>query len=129
MDAKLPEWAIRAAGIAGIVAAGLCFIAAAANLANEGEVPLNPGVKIPFSPLYQFIKGVVTAGLAYGIFRRMLPCAIILIAVTVLHTIYGVVESGRIGIIILPIFFVIFYVHGIVGILEIRKADKQAKLA
>jgi hypothetical protein len=29
MDTKLPEWAIRAAGIAGIVAAGLCFVAAA----------------------------------------------------------------------------------------------------
>jgi hypothetical protein len=127
MDTKLPERAIKAAGIAGIVASGLCFVAAAVNLANEGEVPLNPGVKIPFSPLYQFIQGIVTAGLAYCIFRRILPCAIILIAIVVLHTIYAVAASGRIGVIIIPIIFVIFYVHGIVGILEIRKADKEAR--
>jgi hypothetical protein len=129
MDTKLPEKAIKAAFIAGIVASVFCFVAAAVNFANEGEVPLNPGVKIPFSPLYQFIKGVVTAGLAYGIFRRILPCAIILIAMVVLHTIYGVAVSGRIVIIIPPIIFVIFYVHGIVGILEIRKAEKEARAA
>jgi len=129
MDTKQAEKAITAACIAGIVASVLCFIAAAVNLANEGEVPLNPGVKIPFSPLYQFISGIVTAGLAYGVYRRILPCTIILPVGAVLHTTYGVAVSGKFVIVILPIIFVFFYVCGIIGILEIRKSDKEARPA
>jgi hypothetical protein len=121
MNVEQARKAIKSACIAGIVASGLSFIAAAVNLANEGEVPLNPGVKIPFSPLYQFIGGIVTAGLTYGMFRRMLPCAIILPVSVVLHIIYGVAVSGKFVIVILPAIFVIFYVRGIVGILEIRR--------
>ncbi|MHC4694798.1 MAG: hypothetical protein ACYS67_18850 [Planctomycetota bacterium] len=129
MDIKQAENAIKVSCIAAFVASGLCFVAAAVNLAGEGQVPLNPGVKIPFSPLYQLIKGIVTAGLAYGIFRRILPCAVILPVSVVLHTIYGVAVSGKFVIIILPIVFVSLYVRGIVGILEVRKSDKQTKLA
>jgi len=127
MDVGGAEKAIKAACIAGIVASGLSFVAAAINLANAGEVPLNPGVKIPFSPLYQFVGGVITAGLTYGMFRRMLPCAIILPVGAVLHTIYGVAVSGKFVTVILPVIFVGFYVRGIVGMLEIRKSGEGNK--
>ena len=129
MNTKLPEKAIKAAFIAGIVASESSFVGIVVYFTNEGEVPFNPGMKIPFSPLYYFINGVIVAGLAYGILRRKLSCAIILIVKLLLTTIYAVAVTGKIGIIIPRMIFVIFYVHGIVGILEIRKSEREARLA
>ncbi len=55
MKNKQAETAIKAACIAGVIQVILSLFSVIVLYGNSGEVPFNPGVKIPFSSLYQFI--------------------------------------------------------------------------
>lgn len=69
MEAKQAERAIRIACAPGAIAAVLSIVSAIVGIADEGSVPLNPGVKIPFSPAYQFMNAALVAGFAVLIYQ------------------------------------------------------------
>ncbi|MFA5865927.1 MAG: hypothetical protein WC975_14740 [Phycisphaerae bacterium] len=120
MDKKQATLAINVAclwGLFMILANLTCLLLL---LTQKGRVPLNPGVTIPWNPVYQLANMLLVAALVYGLFRRSLLCAVLLIVNGLGRTTYILLVTGRlVGLTLLV--SIVLIAWAIQGILTLRQ--------
>jgi len=119
MDSKKAVLSINVATVWGIFGVAINLLCSYLLFFEGGRVPLNPGVLIPYHPVYQLANTFLAAALVYGVYRRCLPCAIILIVNIVLRAAYITATTGRL-IIFLPIVSIAIYSWAICGMLALK---------
>ena len=120
-DQKQAVLSINVATVWGIIGVAIGLLCSYPLFFHGGKVPPNPGVLIRYHPVYQLANTFLTAALVYGVYRRCLPCAIILIVNIVLHTAYINATTGRL-IIFLPIVSIAIYSWAICGMLTLKRS-------
>lgn len=113
---------IKVAVVWGILGIGLNVLCLFLLLFRDGAVPLNPGLRIPYHPIYQLANTVLVALLVYGIYRRCLPCPIILIANAIGRIMYSFIATGHL-VIVTPAISVVVYGLAIAAMLALKKTN------
>jgi hypothetical protein len=117
---------IKVAVVWGILGIGLNVLCLHMLLFHDGAVPLNPGVRIPYHPMYQLANTVLVALLVYGIYRRCLPCPIILIANGIGRTVYSLIATGHL-VIVTPVISVVIYGLAIAAMLALKETGAAGR--
>ncbi|UCG59967.1 MAG: hypothetical protein JSU70_10685 [Phycisphaerales bacterium] len=120
MDSSLATKIMKVAVAWGVLGIGLNLLCLHLLLFRDGAVPLNAGVRIPYHPMYQLANTVLVAALVYGIYRRCLPCPIILIANAIGRAVYSFVATGHL-VILTPAISVVIYGLAIAAMLALKK--------
>ena len=126
MDIKQANRAVTFATIWGVIMCAFGLISTIVIFTQGGKVPLNPGVQIPWNPFYQFINTLFVAALVFGLYKKNLLCAIILVVNLVARNVYIIIATERIFV-FLPTISIVLYVWAIFGIRFIKQhCDIQA---
>ena len=120
MDMKQTNRAVTVATIWGAIMAVFSLLSAVWLLTQGGDVPFNPGVQIPWNPFYQIGNTVLVAILVFGLYKKSLFCAVVLIVNTVARTAYIIIATGHI-MLFLPIISIALYVWAVCGIISLKQ--------
>jgi hypothetical protein len=120
MNIKQANLAVRLATIWGAIFCVFGLISAIVIFANAGKVPMNPEVQIPWNPYYQTINTLFTAVLVFGLCKKNLLCAIVLIVNLVGRNVYIIIATEHFFV-FLPTVSIVLYVWAILGILFIKQ--------
>ncbi len=120
MDMRQTSRAVTVATIWGAIMAFFSLISTLLLFTQGGRVPLNPGVQIPWNPFYQLGNTFFVAVLVFGLYKKSLLCAVILIVNTVARTAYIIIATEHI-MLLMPTVSIALYVWAIWGIISLKQ--------
>jgi hypothetical protein len=114
--------AIKIAVVWGVLGIGMNILSLYLLFFRGGVVPFSSGVRIPYHPMYQLANTVLVIIMVYGIYRRWLPCPVILIANTIGRAIYASIATGHF-VIVQPVISIVIYSLAAVAMVAVRKKE------
>ena len=128
MNMKQVKRIILIATIWGAIGVGFSLLSMVILFTQEGNVPLNPGLKIPWNPYYQLGNTLLCVFLVYGMYKKNLLCVVALLANVVLRTAYILIFTNLI-ILFMPIVSVLLYFWAMLGIISLHKQSTNQNTA
>lgn len=113
METRQAQQAVTVAVAWGMAMLGCNVLCTLLLFFADGRVPLNPGVHIPWNPFYQLGNTLLSAALVFGLYKRSLLCPVVLILITVGRTVYLLMITGRLTLLLLPVISVVLYIPGL----------------
>lgn len=120
MNTKQANRVILIATVWGAIGVACNLVSTVILFTQEGNVPFNPGVKIPWNPYYQLGNTFLGIILVFGMYKKNLLCVVALIANVVLRTAYILIVTDQF-IFFMPAISIVLFTWAMFGIISLKR--------